>query len=231
MKNPPPTAPTGAPDAMTPPVWPLPKPLLRGWSHELFTPIALVAGILLVALAPTRVERLSCVVYTLAAVLLFGNSAFYHRGNWSQKAHQVFRRVDHANIFVFIAGSYTPLAVGMLRGGSLHVLLLLIWICALAGVLFRVFWLSAPRWLYVALYVAMGWAAVGWMGQFWKAGGPAVVLLIALGGVIYTLGALAYGFKRPNPWPGVFGFHEIFHACTILAAASHYVAICLVLFR
>ncbi|MEL4544829.1 hemolysin III family protein [Luteococcus sp. H138] len=207
------------------------KPRLRGWLHQGFAPVALVAGILLVALAPQRDQRIACAVYTLSAVLLFGNSAFYHRGSWSPKVHAVFRRVDHANIFIFIAGSYTPLSVGMLHGRSLRLLLALIWACALVGVLFRVFWLSAPRGLYVALYLAMGWAAIGWMGQFWRSGGPLVVGLIALGGVIYSIGALAYGFKRPNPWPATFGFHEIFHLCTILAAVSHYAAICLVLFR
>lgn len=206
------------------------KPRLRGWLHQFFAPVMLVAGILVVALAPTRAERLACVVYTLSAVLLFGNSAFYHRGNWTDKVHAVFRRVDHANIFVFIAGSYTPLAVALLEGRSRWVLLGLIWSCALVGVLFRVFWIHAPRWLYVALYVAMGWAAVGWLGSFWSAGGPAVVLLIALGGVIYTLGAVAYGSKRPNPWPQTFGFHEVFHLCTVLAAVAHFVAICLALF-
>ena len=145
--------------------------------------------------------------------------------------HAVFRRVDHANIFVFIAGSYTPLAVGMLHGSSLRTLLGLVWACALAGVLFRVFWITAPRWLYVALYLSMGWAAVGWMGQFWHTGGPLVVGLIAAGGVVYSLGAVVYGLKRPNPWPATFGFHEIFHSCTILAAICHYLAIWLVLFR
>ena len=224
-------------DPVTPPsrprgsAWPPVKTRLRGWSHEIFTPIVLVAGLLLVALTPLLTERLACVVYTLSAVLLFGNSAFYHRGTWSEKAHGIFRRVDHANIFVFIAGTYTPLAVGMLHGTSLRVLLTVIWACAAVGVLFRVFWITAPRWLYVALYVAMGWVALGWLPQFWRVGGPAVVVLIALGGVVYTLGAVAYGTRRPNPWPGTFGFHEIFHACTVMAAVCHYVAICLVLFR
>lgn len=206
------------------------KPRLRGWLHQGFAPVMLVAGILLVALAPQRDERLACAVYALSAVLLFGNSAFYHRGSWSPRVHAVFRRVDHANIFVFIAGSYTPMAVGMLHGRSLRLLLALIWSCALVGVLFRVFWIAAPRWLYVALYLAMGWAALGWMGQFWHIGGPAVVALIAAGGIIYSIGAIAYGLRRPNPWPETFGFHEVFHLCTVLAALCHYLAICLVLF-
>ena len=166
----------------------------------------------------------------LSALLLFGNSAFYHRGNWTPKVKAVFRRVDHANIFVFIAGTYTPLSVAMLHGRSLVVILVLIWTCALVGVLFRVFWIDAPRLLYVGLYVAMGWAAVGWMSQFLEAGGAAVVALIAAGGLVYTVGALAYAFKYPNPWPEWFGFHEIFHICTIIAAICHFIAICLVAF-
>lgn len=204
------------------------KPLLRGWLHEVFAPIVLIAGMVLVVLADAVWLRFACAVYTLAALLLFANSAFYHRGNWSEKVHGVFRRVDHANIFVFIAGSYTPLAVGMLHGRSLRILLTLIWSCAVVGVLFRVLWINAPRWLYVVLYVAMGWAAVGWLDQFWAVGGPAVVWLIAAGGLVYSLGAVFYGTKWPNPWPDTWGFHEFFHACTVLAAVCHYIAISLV---
>lgn len=221
---------TPAPSAPPPDVPEVVKPLLRGWLHQFFAPVCLLGGLALVVFGPTVPVRLACAVYTLSALLLFTNSAFYHRGNWSPRAHALFRRVDHANIFVFIAGSYTALAVGMLHGRSLHTLLGLIWACALVGVLFRVFWISAPRWLYVALYLAMGWAAIGWMGQFWHSGGPFVVGLIAAGGVIYSAGAVVYGLKRPNPWPAVFGFHEIFHSCTILAALCHYLAIWLVLF-
>lgn len=207
-----------------------PKPRMRGWLHQGFAPLMLLAGLVLVVLAPRTAQRAACAAYLLSAVLLFTNSAFYHRGRWSPRAFGVFRRVDHANIFVFIAGSYTPLAVAMLHGRSLRVLLGLVWGCALLGVLFRVFWIQAPRWLYVALYVAMGWAAVGWLGQFWRVGGPAVVLLIAAGGVVYTAGALVYALKRPDPWPETFGFHEVFHSCTVVAAVCHYVAICLALF-
>lgn len=209
----------------------LPKPRLRGWLHQCFAPMVLVAGTCLVVGGSTLALRAACAVYMLAALLLFTNSAFYHRGTWSPRAHEVFRRVDHANIFVFIAGSYTPLAVAMLHGGSLRLLLGLVWSCALVGVLFRVLWINAPRWLYVALYVLLGWAAVGWMGTFWHVGGPAVVSLVVAGGVVYSAGALFYGLKRPNPWPETWGFHEFFHACTVLAAICHYVAIALLVLR
>ncbi len=206
------------------------KPRLRGWFHQGFTPVILLAGLVLVAFGRTASIRFASAIYLVSALLLFGNSAFYHRGNWTPKVKAVFRRVDHANIFVFIAGTYTPLSVAMLHGRSLVQILVLIWTCALVGVLFRVFWIDAPRWLYVGLYVAMGWAAVGWMSQFLEAGGAGVVALIAAGGLVYTVGALAYAFKYPNPWPEWFGFHEIFHICTIIAAICHFIAICLVAF-
>ncbi|MCC2593559.1 hemolysin III family protein [Tessaracoccus sp. OS52] len=206
------------------------KPLLRGWLHLGFAPVVFVAGLVLTIFAPTLLGRIGCGVFTLSAVQLFGTSAAYHRGNWSPRTLAIFRRIDHSNIFVFIAGTYTPLSLVLLEGGARFALLALIWSIAALGVLFRVVWLSAPRWLYTLLYVAMGWAAVGWLGQFWAEGGPAVVLLVIVGGLLYSLGAVAYGTKRPNPKPGFFGFHEVFHACTVLAATCHLVAIALAVF-
>lgn len=206
------------------------KPLMRGWLHLGFAPVALVVGVILTALAPTLLGRVGCGVYTLAAVQLFGTSAAYHRGNWSPATLAVFRRIDHSNIFVFIAGTYTPLALVMLEGSSRVALLVLIWSVAILGVAFRVMWLGAPRWLYTLLYVAMGWAAVGWMPQFWANGGPAVVLLVLAGGLIYSLGALAYGTKRPTFSQKWFGFHEVFHSATVLAAICHLIAIGLAVF-
>jgi hemolysin III len=190
-------------------------------------PVALVGGVVLIVLSPTGPKRFGAVVYTLASLTLFGTSAAYHRGTWSPRVTAVLRRWDHANIFVFIAATYTPLTLALLHGRSRAALLTLIWSVAAAGVLFKLAWLSAPRWLYTVLYVLMGWAALGWLGQLWKAGGPQVVLLIVLGGLIYSLGALVYARKSPNPSPTWFGFHEIFHTCTILAAACHYAAIAL----
>ncbi len=206
------------------------KPLWRGWIHTGMTPLAFIGGILLLILTPTVGGRAAAAVYLVSSLALFGNSAVYHRGTWTDRVHAVFRRVDHANIFVFIAGSYTPLAVQLLDGDSRVLLLAVIWACALVGVLFRVFWLGAPRWLYTALYVVMGWAAVFWLPAFWAAGGPAVVILIIAGGLVYSYGALVYGRKRPNPSPTRFGFHEIFHACTVVAALCHYAAICIATF-
>ncbi len=206
------------------------KPKLRGWLHAGMTPVIFFAGLVLCVFAPTLTGRIGSAIYLVAALLLFGTSATYHRGTWNDKTYAVFRRWDHANIYVFIAGSYTPLALLLLEGRSRVILLSLIWACAIAGVLFRTLWIDAPRWLYTLLYVAMGWAAVGWLTQFWAAGGAVTVILIAVGGLLYTGGAVCYGLKRPNPSPTWFGFHEVFHACTILAAIVHYIAIAWVIF-
>ena len=206
------------------------KPKLRGWLHLGMAPVAFIIGLTFTVFAPTLTGRIGCGIYTLAAVQLFGTSAVYHRGTWSPRANAMFRRIDHSNIFVFIAGSYTPLALTLLEGTSRVTLLVLIWSIAILGVLFRVLWLGAPRWLYTFLYLAMGWAAVGWLNEFWAAGGPAVVLLIGAGGLVYSLGAIAYATKRPQLSPTWFGFHEVFHACTIIAALLHAVAIGLAVF-
>lgn len=206
------------------------KPLMRGWLHLGFAPLALITGLVLTIFAPTLLGRIGCGIYTLTAVQLFGTSAAYHRGNWKAATLAVFRRIDHSNIFVFIAGTYTPLALMLLDGTARIAVLALIWSVAVLGIVFRVLWLGAPRWLYTFLYVAMGFAAVGWFPQFWSAGGPAVVILIATGGVIYTLGAVAYATKKPALSLKWFGFHEVFHTATILAAVCHLVAIGLAIF-
>ncbi len=220
------TATLTSPAATDPPA----KPLMRGWLHLGFAPVALIVGVILTALSPTLLGRVGCGVYTLAAVQLFGTSAAYHRGNWSPPTLALFRRIDHSNIFIFIAGTYTPLALVMLDGTARVALLVLIWSIAVLGVAFRVLWLGAPRWLYTLLYVAMGWAAIGWMPQFWANGGPAVVMLVLAGGLIYSLGAVAYGTKRPTISQKWFGFHEVFHSATILAAICHLIAIGIAVF-
>jgi hemolysin III len=201
------------------------KPRLRGWLHAAMAPLALVAGIVLIALAPTRTGVIGGAVFLAASVLLFGTSGIYHRRTWSPRGEAVMRRMDHANIYVFIAASYTPMGLLMLQGTSRALLLSLIWASALGGLAFRLLWLSAPRWLYTVLYIAMGWAAMAWLPAFYRSGGPTIVALILGGGLCYTLGAVVYGRKRPNPWPGWFGFHEIFHAGTIGGFVCHYIAI------
>lgn len=203
------------------------KPRLRGWLHAGWTPLAVVAGVILMVVADSASAMVGSIVFLAASLMLFGTSGIYHRGNWGPRMTAVLRRMDHANIFVFIAATYTPLTLTLLSGTSRVVLLSMIWGAALVGLLFRIFWLSAPRWLYVILYIAMGWAAIFWLPEFWRVGGPAVAILLIVGGLGYTFGALVYGRKRPDPAPAWFGYHEIFHACTIVAFCCHWTAILL----
>ena len=211
------------------------KPKLRGWLHLGTAPIALAGGIVLVVLSPTSSTRVGSAVFAASALLLFGVSAIYHTGTWSPRVWAFLRRFDHANIFILIAGTYTPLTLMLLEGTQRVVLLATVWTCAILGVLFRVFWTDAPRWLYTPIYIGMGWAAVFFLPGFVNGaenvlGGAtavAVLVLIAVGGGLYTLGGIVYGFKKPNPWPQYFGFHEVFHTFTILAFAAHYVGVSL----
>jgi len=200
------------------------KPRLRGWLHAGTFPLALAAGIVLSVLAPAGAPRVGAVVFTVTAALLFGTSAVYHRGHWSGRVAGVLKRLDHANIFLIIAGTYTPFALSLLPPDQARTLLLIVWSGAVGGVLFRVLCVGAPRWLYTPIYVALGWVAVFYFGPLLHFGGPSVVTLITVGGVLYTLGAVVYGTRRPNPFPRWFGFHEIFHAFTVLAFVAHYVA-------
>jgi len=212
------------------------KPKLRGWLHLGTAPLVLVAGIVLICLSPNGRAALGASVYTGAALLLFTVSAVYHRGNgyWSPRVYNLLKRWDHANIMLMIAGSYTPFALLLLQGTSRWVLLTLVWSGAIGGVFFRVFWNNAPRWLYVPIYLALGWAAIFFIPAFFDGAealglgiGIAIFALICVGGALYTFGGVVYGFKRPNPWPRVFGFHEVFHSFTILAFAAHYIGVSL----
>jgi hemolysin III len=203
------------------------KPTWRGWIHAVTAPVAAVAGLVLVALADGPEARWACVVFALTSILLFGNSALYHRVNWSPRVKLALKRVDHANIFLLIAGTYTPLSLLALPPGRGIVLLCVVWAGALLGVAFRVFWIGAPRWLYVALYLVLGWAAVAYFVPLFRAD-AAMMVLVAVGGLLYTGGAIVYGMKRPNPFPGRFGFHEIFHTCTVLAFLCHWTATLLI---
>ncbi len=204
------------------------KPKLRGWLHTVMFPATLFAGVALTALANSPRGRIACAVYTLSACLLFGVSGLYHRGNWGPRANAVLRRMDHANIFLIIAGTYTPLAVLLLPHGTATELLWFIWSGALAGIAFRVFWVGAPRWLYTPCYLALGWAAVFFLPAFMRAGGVAVLVCVALGGLLYSAGGVVYAIKRPNPSPRWFGFHEVFHSLTLAAFTVHYIGISIV---
>jgi hemolysin III len=201
------------------------KPRLRGWLHAGTFPLAVAAGIVLICVAPTTAGRVSASVYTVTAALLFGTSAVYHRGTWSPRVHGVLKRLDHSNIFLIIAGTYTPFAALLLTPGKARTLLLIVWLGALGGVLFRVLWVGAPRWLYTPVYFALGWVAVLYLPDFARAGGVALLTLIVVGGLLYTVGGVVYALKRPNPSPRWFGFHEVFHACTVAAFTVHYIAV------
>ncbi|MGW1271580.1 PAQR family membrane homeostasis protein TrhA [Streptomyces sp. NPDC002491] len=207
------------------------KPKLRGWLHLGMFPAALVSGLVLTALADSTRGRVACGIFALTACLLFGVSALYHRGDWSPRMDGVLRRLDHANIFLIIAGTYTPLTMLLLPESKGRWLLWSIWAAALAGIAFRVFWVGAPRWLYTPCYIAMGWAAVFFLPDFMRTGGIAVLILIIVGGLLYSAGGVIYGIKRPNPSPRWFGFHEVFHSLTLAAFVVHYVGISLVAYQ
>ena len=203
------------------------KPHLRGWLHAGTFPVALAAGIVLVVLADGTRETVANAVYAASAALLFGISALYHRGNWSPGTEKLLKRLDHSNIFLIIAGTYTPFSVILLRDQGGTALLWIVWTAALAGIAFRVIWVGAPRWLYTPVYLGLGWVAVFYLGDILDSGGAAVVALLAVGGVLYSAGGVVYALKRPNPSPRWFGFHEVFHALTLGAFAVHYIAVSL----
>ncbi len=185
----------------------------------------MLAGSALVILAPTLQARFTIAIFTLSAVALFSVSATYHTINWTPNVKRVLRRLDHANIFLIIAGTYTPLTVLWLDEGIATILLSLVWGGSVVGLLFRIFWLTAPRWLYVPIYIALGWAALLYLPDFYQTAGGLIVGLILAGGVLYSVGAIIYATKRPKLSQKYFGFHELFHSLTIAAFFCHYAAI------
>lgn len=203
------------------------KPLLRGWLHLGTLPVAIISGLVLVALAQGTLATWTSVVFALSSIVLFGISATYHRINWSPRVKLIFKRIDHANIFLLIAGTYTPLGALALPPEKGWWLLLGVWIGAGLGIGFRVFWVGAPRWVYVPLYIILGWVAVIYMVDLWMAN-AAMTILVVVGGLAYTAGAVVYALKKPNPVPGVFGFHEVFHAFTVVAFLCHWTAVLLI---
>ncbi|QNK80940.1 hemolysin III family protein [Nakamurella sp. PAMC28650] len=210
------------------------RPRARGWIHWYSAMAGGLLGVVLVVMAATTVgtsAAISCTIYAITIVGLFGISATYHRHTWiSPRARTWMKRADHSMIFVFIAGTYTPLAVLAVPGTKGTVLLAIVWIGAVGGVALKMLFPNSPRWLGVPFYVALGWVAVFAMPQLLHNGGVAVIVLIITGGLLYTVGAVFYAIRRPNPWPGTFGYHEVFHAAVTLAALCHYVAIFLVLY-
>jgi hemolysin III len=206
------------------------RPRLRGWLHAGTFPLSVATGIALVVLSPGPDVRASTAVFAITTSLLFGVSAIYHLRRWSPRVHGVLQRLDHSNIFLIIAGTYTPFSVLLLPPGTARVLLWVVWSVAVLGVAFRVLWVGAPRWLYVPVYIALGWVAVGYLPYFLAGGGVAVLVLVLVGGALYTAGGLVYGLRRPDPSPRWFGFHEVFHALTVAAFAAHCVGLSLAVY-
>jgi hemolysin III len=203
------------------------KPTWRGWIHAGTFPLAIVLGVILIIAAEGSAAKISSSVFVASSLLLFGISALYHRIDWTPRTKAVFKRIDHANIFLLIAGSYTPITVLALPHDKSVLLLWLVWTGAGLGILFRVFWIGAPRWLYVPLYLLLGYASLIFIVDFFQAD-AAMMTLILVGGLCYTVGAIVYGMKRPNPFPGRFGFHEIFHSLTLVAFLCHWAGIFIV---
>jgi hemolysin III len=204
------------------------KPLMRGWLHTYAFFVALVTGVVLCSIAATRpgiAPVVTCAIYSITVCGLFGVSAFYHRRVWSPRGYATMRRLDHSMIFIFIAGTYTPFSALLLSPGTATAILAVVWGGAFAGMVMKMLWVSAPRWVSAPLYIALGWVAVAVLPDILgKAGVAALVLLIA-GGVAYSVGAVFYALRKPNPWPTVFGHHEFFHACTLVAAVCHHIAL------
>ena len=207
------------------------KPRLRGWLHLVTSPLVIASGLVLIVLAPTAPATAAAAAYAATAAVLFSTSAAYHRGRWSPRAEQWLKRLDHANIFLLIAGSYTPFGVLALVGEDRIAVLAAVWSLAVAGALFRIIWVNAPRWLYVPLYIALGWAAALFTPQLLHGAGAAAFVLIAAGGCCYTAGGVVYALQRPDPSPRWFGFHEVFHALTVVGFICQYVAASFVIYR
>jgi hemolysin III len=210
------------------------RPRLRGWLHLWAFAVSVAAGVVLVSVAgATRGAEaaLATSIYALTVCLLFGTSATYHRVKWSRASrHALLARLDHSMIFVFIAGTYTPFALLAMPERTGRIVLAIVWFGALGGVLLKTSWITAPRWLSVPLYLGLGWVAVFVLPDLLRQGGVAAFVLILVGGLIYTGGGIVYGLKRPDPWPRVFGYHEVFHLATVVAASCHMVAVWLAVY-
>ena len=211
------------------------KPRLRGWLHLWSFAVSIAASATLISLAASLVgagAALATAVYSTTILGLFGISALYHRRTWrTDRSRLVMKRLDHSMIFLFIAGTYTPIAALAMAPDTARTVLLVVWIGALAGVVLKLVWPHAPSWLAVPIYIALGWVAVFVLPELLAHGGVAALVLLLVGGLAYTAGGIFYATHWPDPWPKTFGYHEFFHAATVVAAICHHVAIWLVLFR
>jgi hemolysin III len=204
-------------------------PRLRGVFHQYAFFAALAAGVVLAALADGYRERIAVWIYVAALAAMFGASALYHRVPWRSAAARLrARRLDHAMIFVFIAGTYTPFALLAFEGTASVVVLLTVWAGAAFGTALELAWIEGPRWLTAIAYLAVGWVGVIAVPQLFPALGVAPAVLLIVGGALYSVGALSYATTWPNPFPSTFGFHEVFHVLVVVAAAAQFVAVSLV---
>jgi hemolysin III len=206
---------------------PLPpiRPSLRGVVHQWSFFVAVVAGAALIAWAPAGRATAAAAIYALALAGLLGTSALYHRVTWRPRARAWLRRLDHAMIFVLIAGTYTPFALLVLEGTLSDVVLVGVWSGAAAGIVFTLLWTDAPKWLTAGTYVALGWFSIIAVPQITERAGAGALALLALGGLAYTAGAVVYARRRPDPRPATFGYHEVFHVLVVIAAAAHFTAV------
>jgi hemolysin III len=203
----------------------VPRPLLRGTLHQCAFIVAIVVGPLLIAYAHGGRRRVAAAIFAGSVAAMLGASALYHRVTWSPSVRPWMRRIDHAGIYLLIAGSYTPVGLLSLHGRLQHVTLAIVWAGAAVAIALKFIWVKAPKWLAAVTGIALGWAGVAAMPEVAHTTGLTAVVLLAAGGVAYTAGALVYALKRPDPVPQVFGYHELFHALTIVAVACQYVAI------
>ncbi|MDQ4054015.1 MAG: hemolysin III family protein [Actinomycetota bacterium] len=201
------------------------KPRLRGWFHAVAAPVALAAGVPLVALAPTGSARNATIVFVGCTFLNFSVSAMMHRGRWSPQALWVITRLDHASIFLVIAGCYTSIALLLLDGQGQRIMVTVIWTGAAVGTWVRISWTDAPRWGHVSLYIGLGLLVVFFVRDITAQARPDVMVMLGTAAALYVAGAVVYALRRPDPLPRWFGFHEVFHALTVLAFAAHYVAL------
>jgi hemolysin III len=212
-------------DGQDAPVPPRQKPRLRGVLHEAAFFVALVVGIPLVAYAHGTRASAAAAVFAGSVVAMLGASALYHRVTWSVRARPWMRRLDHAGIYLLIAGTYTPVGLLTLHGTMREVVLGVVWSGAAAAIVLKFVWVAAPKWLSAVIGISLGWVGVAAMPQVAHYAGAAAVALLAVGGVAYTAGAIVYARRRPDPVPAVFGYHELFHALTLVAVTCQYVAI------
>ena len=203
----------------------LPKPLLRGVFHQGAFFVAVIAAPLLIVSADGERRRLAATVFAASVAACFGASALYHRVNWSPRVRLWMQRVDHAGIYLLIAGTYTPVALLVLNGTWRPTILAIVWAGAAVAIVLGFAWVTAPRWLAAANAIALGWMAVAALPELVTRLHPAAMLLLVVGGLAYTAGAIVYARRRPDPVPHVFGYHELFHALTIVAITCQYVAI------